>query len=85
MVECRSADTSAGLPVDQKVAIERTTKHFQDLCAVLQLPKGSAERAAATIALATEHGYSVATAYRNMAIVEEMNRELTSKLAASSA
>jgi putative transposase len=56
---------------EQKVAIERTTKHFQDLCAVLQLPKGSAERAAATIALATEHGYSVATAYRNMAIVEE--------------
>ncbi len=56
---------------EQKVVIDRTTKHFQDVCAVLQLPKGSSERSAATITLATEHGYSLATAYRNIAIAEE--------------
>ena len=56
---------------EQTVVVDRTTKHFQEVCAVLQLPKGSSERAAATITLATAHGYSVATAYRNMAIVEE--------------
>lgn len=56
---------------EQKVVIDSTTKHFQDVSAVLQLPRGSSARAAATITLATEHGYSVATAYRNLAIVEE--------------
>ncbi len=59
------------LAEEQKVTIDRTTKHFQDLCVVLQLRRGSPERAAATITLATEYGYSVATAYRNLAIVEE--------------
>ena len=59
------------LAEEQKVSIDRTTKHFQDLCVVLQLRRGSPERAAATITLATEYGYSVATAYRNLAIVEE--------------
>ncbi|MCV2353161.1 transposase family protein [Paucibacter sp. B2R-40] len=56
---------------EQKKEIEKATKHFQDVCAILQLSKGSSDRAEATIKLANAHGYSVATAYRYVAIAEE--------------
>lgn len=55
----------------QRAALDEATEHFQAVARVLDFPPRTPERAAAVADLAAARGYSIATAFRYVAIVEE--------------